>query len=51
MFIVINKDRNFKLGKWIEPVDQDKRVAKVLTAGQFCTDAPYLNGVITSITG
>ena len=51
IFLTINKDRNFKLGKWIEPVDQDKRVAKVLTAGQLCCDAPYLQGVITSITG
>ena len=47
----ISKQRNFTLGKWIEPADQDKRVAKVLTAGQLITDAPYLNGVITSITG
>jgi hypothetical protein len=51
IFLVMNKDRNFKLGKWIEPVDQDKRVAKVLSAGQLCTDAPYLNGVLTGITG
>ena len=51
IFLTMNKDRNFKLGKWIEPVDQDKRVAKVLTAGQLCTDAPYLQGVATSITG
>lgn len=51
IFLVVSKSRNFKLGKFIEPVDQDKRVAKVLTAGQFATDAPYLNGVITSITG
>ena len=50
-FLLIAKDRNFKLGKFLEPVDQDKRVAKVLTAGQFATDAPYLNGVATSITG
>lgn len=51
IFLVISKSRNFKMGKFIEPVDQDKRVAKVLTAGQLATDAPYLNGVITSITG
>jgi hypothetical protein len=50
-FLVISKSRNFKMGKFIEPIDQDKRVAKVLTAGQLATDAPYLNGVITSITG
>lgn len=50
-FLMFNKDRHFKMGKFIEPADQDKRVAKVLTAGQLCTDAPYLNGVITSITG
>jgi len=51
IFMVINKDRNFKMGKFIEPADQDKRIAKILTAGQLCTDAPYLNGVATSITG
>lgn len=51
IFLVVSKSRNFKMGKFIEPVDQDKRVAKVLTAGQLATDAPYLNGVITSITG
>lgn len=50
-FLVFNQDRNFKMGKFIEPADQDKRVAKILSAGQLCTDAPYLNGVITSITG
>lgn len=51
IFLVVSKSRNFKLGKFIEPVDQDKRVAKILTAGQLATDAPYLNGVITNITG
>lgn len=51
IFLLISKSRNFKLGKFIEPLDQDKRVAKVLTAGQFGTDAPYLNGVCTNITG
>lgn len=51
IFMVLSKSRNFKMGKFIEPVDQDKRVAKVLTAGQLATDAPYLNGVITNITG
>lgn len=50
-FLVLSKARNFKMGKFIEPIDQDKRVAKVLSAGQLCTDAPYLNGVATSITG
>ena len=50
-FLLISKQRNFKMGKFIEPVDQDKRVAKVLTAGQLGTDAPYLNGVITNVTG
>lgn len=50
-FLLFNRDRYFKMGKFIEPVDQDKRVAKILTAGQLATDAPYLNGVATSITG
>lgn len=50
-FLVFSSQRYFKLGKFIEPADQDKRIAKVLSAGQLCTDAPYLNGVITSITG
>lgn len=51
IFLLTHKGRDFKLGKWIEPVDQDKRVAKVLWAGQLATDAPYLNGVATNITG
>lgn len=51
IFLMFNRDRHFKLGKFIEPADQDKRIAKVLSAGQLCTDAPYLNGVITNITG
>ena len=51
IFLLTSKSRNFKMGKFIEPIDQDKRVAKVLTAGQLATDAPYLNGVITNITG
>lgn len=51
VFLIVSKSKNFKMGKFLEPIDQDKRVAKVLTAGQLATDAPYLNGVITSITG
>lgn len=51
IFMLISKKANFSLGKFIEPVNQDKRVAKVLTAGQLCVDAPYLNGVATNITG
>lgn len=51
IYLITSQDRDFKMGKFIEPVDQDKRVAKVLTAGQLCTDAPYLHGVITNITG
>lgn len=51
IFMVFNRDRHFKLGEFRKPVDQDKRVALVLSAGQLCTDAPYLNGVITNITG
>lgn len=51
MFLVISNQRNFKMEPFIKPIDQDIRVAKVLTAGQLCTDAPYLNGVIPTITG
>ena len=51
IFLVLSSQRNFKMGKFIEPADQDKRIAKILTAGQLATDAPYLNGVCTSITG
>lgn len=51
IFMVVSRQRNFKMGKFIEPVNQDLRVAKILTAGQLCTDAPYLQGVIPSITG
>lgn len=51
IFLVIHRDRNFKLRPFITPIDQDIRVAIALTAGQLCTDAPYLNGVITNITG
>lgn len=51
VFLLMAKDRNFKLGKFIEPADQDFVVAKVLSAGELGTDAPYLNGVATNITG
>lgn len=51
IFLLIHKDRNFKLGKFIEPADQDFVVAKVLTAGELGADAPYLSGVATNITG
>lgn len=51
VFMVISKERDFKMMPFVRPIDQDKRVAQVLTAGQLCTDAPYLNGVATNITG
>jgi len=51
LFLVISKQRNFKLFPFQRPIDQDIRVAPVMTAGQLCTDAPYLQGVITNITG
>lgn len=51
IFLALHRDRNFKLGPFRIPVDGDYRVAYSLTAGQLCTDAPYLNGVATNITG
>lgn len=50
-FLLLSKSANFKMRPFQKPIDQDKRVALVLTAGQFATDAPYLNGVATNITG
>lgn len=50
-FLVISKNANFKMRPFQTPINQDKRVALVLSAGQLCTDAPYLNGVATNITG
>lgn len=50
-FLCVSKQRDFKLMPFQKPVDQDIRVALVLSAGQLGTDAPYLNGVATSITG
>lgn len=49
--LVVSRSRNFKLGKFIEPTNQDFVVAKILTAGELICDAPYLQGVIASITG
>lgn len=51
IFLIMHKDRNFKLGKFREPLDGDYRVAYSLSAGEFATDAPYLNGVASNITG
>lgn len=51
IFLVVSSAKNFKMEPFIKPIDQDIRVSKVLTAGQLCCDAPYLNGVATSITG
>ena len=50
IFMVVSRKRNFSMGKWIEPNDQDMRTMKILTAGQLCTDAPYLQGVATTLT-
>lgn len=51
IFLVVHRNKNFKLGPFRTPVDGDWKVAYSLTTGQFCTDAPYLNGVATNITG
>lgn len=51
LFLILSNQRNFKMDPFIKPIDQDIRVAKVLSAGQLATDAPYLNGVATNITG
>lgn len=51
IFLCVSKQRDFKLMPFQRPVDQDMRVALSLSAGQLGTDAPYLQGVITNITG
>lgn len=51
LFLTVSKQRNFKMRPFIEPVNQDARVSLVFSAGELCTDAPYLNGVATGITG
>jgi len=51
IFMLVSRKRNFSMGKWIEPNDKDMRTMKILTAGQLATDAPYLQGVVTNITG
>jgi hypothetical protein len=48
--LVISSQKNFKMGEFRKPVDQDIRVALVLSAGQLVNDAPYLSGVMTNIT-
>lgn len=51
IFLCVSKQADFKMRPFQKPVDQDFRVALVLTAGQLATDAPYLHGVATNITG
>lgn len=51
IFLVISKQRNFKMEPFIKARNQDVRSSLVFTAGELCTDAPYLNGVATNITG
>lgn len=50
IFLVMHKDRNFKMRPFIPAYNQDARTSLVFSAGEFCTDAPYLNGVATNIT-
>lgn len=49
LFLSISKTRNFKMEEFRKPVNQDVRTALALTAGELCCDAPYLQGVATTI--
>lgn len=51
IFLSVSKTRNFKMMDFIRPINQDVRTSLVLTAGELCCDAPYLQGVATNITG
>lgn len=46
----IHKDLNFKMGDFIEPADQDVKVAKILFAGQLTCSNCSLQGVIDGFT-
>jgi len=45
----IHKDYNFKMGKFIEPADQDQMVAKLLFYGQLTTNRAESCGVMDGI--
>lgn len=46
----IHTDRNFTMGKFIEPADQDFKTAKILWAGQLTVSNCFLQGVLHSFT-
>lgn len=46
----IHKDFNFKMGDFIEPADQDVKVAKILFSGQLTSSNCALQGVIDGFT-
>ena len=48
--VVIHKDANFKMGKFIEPANQDARTAKLIAQLNVVNDGPRLNGIHTSIS-
>ncbi|MGE0630960.1 MAG: phage major capsid protein [Pseudobdellovibrionaceae bacterium] len=46
----VHKDRNYKMGEFIEPADQDVSVAKILLAAQLTCSNCSLQGVIDGFT-
>lgn len=46
----IHTDKNFKMGKFVEPADEDVMVAKILLAAQTSVSNCALQGVLSGIT-
>lgn len=48
--VVVHRDANFKIGKFIEPDNQDARTAKIIWQGNIMNIEPRRNTVHSSIT-
>lgn len=48
--VVVHRDANFKIGKFIEPDNQDARTAKIIWQGNMMNIEPRRNAVHSSIT-
>jgi len=48
--VVVHRDANFKIGKFIEPDNQDARTAKIIWQGNIINIEPRRNTVHSSIT-
>lgn len=47
LFLKVLRNKNFKMGDFIESYDHDQEAAKITVGGQFCTNAPRYHSVYT----